>query len=115
MERAIGERGRYPAVNVLRSLSRTMPGCNSEEQIAMIRVARQNMSVYDDMAELVRLGAYRHGTDAAVDRAIELRPALETFLSQRREERADLESGYRDLAAILGMPYAGTAGAEGQI
>jgi flagellum-specific ATP synthase len=112
LERSIAERGRYPAVNVLRSLSRTMPGCNTEEQNRMIRLARQNMSVYEDMAELIRLGAYRHGTDAAVDRAIELRPGLEHFLSQRREERADLETGYRDLASILGIPYTGTAAEE---
>jgi flagellum-specific ATP synthase len=109
LERSIAERGRYPAVNVLRSLSRTMPNCNTEEQITMIRLARQNMAVYDDMAELIRLGAYRHGTDPAVDRAIELRPGLEHFLSQRREERTDLETGYRDLAAILGIPYAGAS------
>jgi len=93
LERAIAERGRYPAVNVLRSLSRTMPACNTEPQNDMIRVARQNMSVYDDMAELIRLGAYRRGTDQTVDRAIELRPALEKFLSQRRDERSDLETG----------------------
>jgi flagellum-specific ATP synthase len=88
-----------------------MPGCNTEEQNTMIRLARQNMSVYDDMAELIRLGAYRHGTDAAVDRAIELHPALEQFLSQRREERSDLETGYHDLAAILGLAYAGAGAA----
>jgi flagellum-specific ATP synthase len=40
-----------------------------------------------------------------VDRAIELRPALEAFLSQRREEHTDLETGYHQLAAILGLPY----------
>jgi flagellum-specific ATP synthase len=80
----------------------------------MIRLARQNMSVYDDMAELIRLGAYRHGTDPAVDRAIELRPGLEHFLSQRREERSDLETGYRDLAAILGIPYAGAPAGEAE-
>ena len=109
LERAIAERGRYPALNVLRSLSRTMPACNNEQQNDMIRVARQNMSVYDDMAELIRLGAYRRGTDQTVDRAIELRPALEKFLSQRRDERSDLETGYRELAGILGLPY-GEAG-----
>jgi flagellum-specific ATP synthase len=112
LERAIAERGRYPAVNVLRSLSRTMPACNTEPQNDMIRVARQNMSVYDDMAELIRLGAYRRGTDQAVDRAIELRPALEKFLSQRREEKSDLESGYRELATILDMPYGAAPAAE---
>jgi flagellum-specific ATP synthase len=43
-----------------------------------------------------------------VDKAIELRPALEKFLSQRKSERSDLETGYRELAAILDMPYDGT-------
>jgi flagellum-specific ATP synthase len=109
MERAIAERGRYPAINVLRSLSRTMPNCNNEQQNDMIRIARQNMSVYDDMAELIRLGAYRRGTDATVDRAIALRPALEKFLTQRKNERSDLESGYEELAAIVDMPYDGAA------
>jgi flagellum-specific ATP synthase len=112
LERSIAERGRYPAVNVLRSLSRTMPGCNNEEQNAMIRVARQNMSVYEDMAELIRLGAYRRGTDPAVDRAMELRPALEHFLSQRREEHTDLETGYQQLAGIVQMPYSEPAKSE---
>jgi flagellum-specific ATP synthase len=112
LERSIAERGRYPAVNILRSLSRTMPGCNNEQQIAMIRVARQNMSVYEDMAELIRLGAYRRGTDPAVDRAIDLRPALEQFLSQRREEHSDLETGYRQLADIVAMPYVDPANGE---
>ena len=105
LERSIAERGRYPAVNVLRSLSRTMPNCNTEPQNDMIRIARQNMSVYDDMAELIRLGAYRRGTDAAVDRAVELRADLERFLSQQKNERSDLETGYRELAAILGLTY----------
>jgi flagellum-specific ATP synthase len=109
LERSIAERGRYPAINVLRSLSRTMPNCNNEQQIDMIRVARQNMSVYDDMAELIRLGAYRRGTDATVDRAIALRPALEKFLTQRKNERSDLDSGYEELAAIVDMPYDGAA------
>jgi flagellum-specific ATP synthase len=109
LERSIAERGRYPAVNILRSLSRTMPGCNTEPQNAMIRVARQNMSVYEDMAELIRLGAYRRGTDPAVDRAIELRPALEHFLSQRREEHTDLETGYQELAGIVGLAYEAAA------
>jgi flagellum-specific ATP synthase len=88
-----------------------MPNCNNEQQNDMIRVARQNMSVYDDMAELIRLGAYRRGTDPTVDRAIELRPALEKFLAQRKTERSDLEAGYQELAAIVAMPYDGADGA----
>ena len=105
LERSIAERGRYPAVNVLRSLSRTMPNCNSDAETDIIRRARQHLSVYEDMAELIRLGAYRKGTDPAVDEAIRLYPAIEAFLSQKRSERSDLHSSYCLLADILDLPH----------
>ena len=70
MERAIAERGRYPAINILRSISRTMPGCNTEDENLLVTRARQLMATYDDMAELIRLGAYRMGSDPKVDEAI---------------------------------------------
>ena len=110
LERQIGERGRYPAVNVLRSLSRTMPGCNGEAENALILRARKLLSTYEDMAEMIRLGAYRRGSDPLVDEAIAYQPALERFLSQGKREQADLARGYRDLKAILDGPAAaGTA------
>ena len=101
LERAIGERGRYPAVNVLRSLSRTMPGCNAPEEQAIVDEARRVLAAYENMAELIRLGAYRAGSDPEVDRAIKLYPHIEAFLRQAKAERADLSSGYEQLAAIL--------------
>jgi flagellum-specific ATP synthase len=102
LDRAIAERGRYPAINVLRSVSRTMPQCNSEEENRLVLAARAYLATYEDMAELIRLGAYRAGTDPRVDEAIRYYPAVETFLSQKKEERADLASGYAALADILG-------------
>ncbi len=101
LDRAIAERGRYPAVNVLRSISRTMPGCNEENENQLIAAARGYLAVYEDMAELIRLGAYRRGSDPRVDEAIRYYPALEAFLSQKKEERADFASGYAALADIL--------------
>ena len=83
LDRSIGERGRYPAVDVLRSLSRTVPGCLSPDERALAARARRLLSVQAEMADLVRLGAYRVGTDAAVDEA--LRVALRVV-----EERAEL-------------------------
>jgi flagellum-specific ATP synthase len=104
LDRAIAERGRYPAINLLRSISRTMPGCNSEAENQLVRAARGHLSTYEDMAELIRLGAYRRGSDPRVDEAIHYYPALEAFLSQRKDERADLASGYAGLAQILSSP-----------
>jgi flagellum-specific ATP synthase len=66
-----------------------------------LQKAREFMSVFADMEELIRLGAYRKGSDPQVDRAIALYPALEAFLSQQREERTSIADGYTMLEAIL--------------
>jgi len=101
MERAIAERGRYPAINVLRSISRTMPGCVPVKVRPVLQKARELMSVFADMEELIRLGAYRKGSDPKVDRAIAINPALEAFLTQQREERTSIADGYVMLEAIV--------------
>jgi flagellum-specific ATP synthase len=101
LERAIAERGRYPAVNVLKSLSRAMPQCNSEQEQAVVVKARAELAIYEDMAELIRLGAYRAGTNPDVDRAIKLYPQIESFLKQNKDERATLAAGYATLSKIL--------------
>lgn len=101
LERKIAERGRLPAVNVLKSVSRTMPACNSDEENKLVSKAKRLLSVYDDMAEMIRLGAYRKGSDAEVDEAIKYYPKLEEFLNQRPEESSDLKDCYDKLKAIL--------------
>ncbi|HEU0071343.1 MAG TPA: flagellar protein export ATPase FliI [Alphaproteobacteria bacterium] len=101
LERSIAERGRYPAINLLRSLSRAMPGCNTEDENKLVSRARELLSAYEDMAEMIRLGAYRPGSDPKTDEAIRYYPALDGFLKQQRHQRADLDGGYAELAAIL--------------
>ncbi|MEL7027887.1 MAG: flagellar protein export ATPase FliI [Pseudomonadota bacterium] len=105
MERKIAERGRYPAINVLKSVSRTMPGCNSPEENAVVTRARRMMATYEDMAELIRIGAYQRGADPAVDEAIAHYEPLEAFLTQSKEERSDLAATYAALADILGPSH----------
>ncbi len=102
LDRAIAERGRYPAVNVLRSISRTMPACNTPEQNALVDRARQMLATYEDMAELIRLGAYRRGTDPRIDEAIQFNPSLEAFLAQNIEEATALEACYQRLSDLFG-------------
>ncbi len=101
LDRAIAERGRYPAIDILRSVSRTMPGCNSAEETALVNGARAILATYENMAELIRLGAYKRGSDAKIDQAIEYYPALETFLRQAKRERSSLEEGYAGLAELM--------------
>lgn len=103
MERAIAERGRYPAINVLKSVSRTMPRCVPEAQLPVLRKAKQLMATFSDMEELIRLGAYRKGSDPTVDEAIRRHEPLETFLTQWKDEATSLEEGYSRLANLLEM------------
>jgi len=101
LSRSIANRGRYPAVDVLKSISRSMPRCLTEDQAKLVKRGREILSIYEDMAELIRIGAYRKGSDPKVDEAIELYPALEAFLSQLPNEKFSLEKGYELLAAAL--------------
>jgi flagellum-specific ATP synthase len=102
LDRAIAERGRYPAVDILRSISRAMPQCNNADENRLVTAARAHIATYENMAELIRLGAYRSGSDPSVDAAIRHYPALEAFLTQAKDDRASLAAGYEGLAAALG-------------
>ncbi|MFC3076790.1 flagellar protein export ATPase FliI [Phenylobacterium terrae] len=102
MERAIAERGRFPAINVLKSISRTMPGCHQPHEREIVQGARRALSAYTNMEELIRIGAYRTGSDPEVDRAIALNPALEAFLAQDKDESTSLDEAFGRLAGILG-------------
>jgi len=112
LERAIADRGRYPAINILRSVSRMLPDCNTEEENQLIRRARRLMATYEDMAEMIRLGAYRRGSDPQVDEAIHYHEDLEAFLSQQKDEQADLMEGYAVLADILDQSPGSASAAE---
>lgn len=103
MERDIADRGRYPAINVLKSISRAMPKVLSDPRNAVIRRAKQIISTYEDMAELIRLGAYRKGSDPKVDEAIKIYPQIEEFLAQNKDDRTMIGDSFKRLAAIVGM------------
>lgn len=103
MERKIADRGRYPAINVLKSVSRSLPNAIAADYFAILRRAKQVISTYEDMAELIRLGAYRRGSDLAVDEAIQLYPEIEAFLTQNKDENTSIDDGFARLASILRM------------
>lgn len=107
MQREIAERGRYPAINVLKSISRSLPMAFTDTQNEIVKRAKQVVSTYEDMAELIRLGAYKKGSDNAVDEAIELYPRIENFLSQNKLEHATIDQSFAALGEILGIDYEG--------
>ena len=101
LDRRIGEAGRYPAVDVLRSLSRTVPGCLQPSERLLAARARAILSTYAEMADLVRLGAYKPGADPAVDEAVRLAPRIERVLHQGRGDPVSLAESFAALAAAL--------------
>jgi flagellum-specific ATP synthase len=94
LDRRIAERGRFPAVDVARSLSRSVPGCNSASENELASRARRLLAIRSDVSEIVRLGAYRPGSDADVDQALALTPRIEAVLRQRREEGSELTTTF---------------------
>jgi len=101
LSRTIAERGRFPAVDIVKSVSRTMPGCHNETNQKLIKRARRLLSRYNDMEELIRIGAYKKGADPEVDEAIQYYQALENFLHQPAEEKSNINDGFNQLNAIL--------------
>lgn len=103
LDRAIANRNRYPAVNVLSSVSRTMPACNSPAEVDVIAKAKKILTIYNDMAELIRLGAYRKGSDAATDEAIVYQPKLEQFMNQQKDDKSQIGEDFQQMAKLLDL------------
>ena len=112
LDRALAERGHFPSINVLKSVSRAMPNCNTAEENILVNQARRLVATYNDMEELIRLGAYKQGTDKDVDLAIAYHAQLEGFLRQLEEEHTSLSDCYEQLADILAKIIAKPAKAE---
>lgn len=101
MDRSIADRGRYPAIDILKSVSRSLPGAITPERNDILRRAKQIITTYEDMAELIRLGAYRKGSDPAVDEAIRIYPEIENFLRQNKDERTIIDDAFLQLENII--------------
>jgi flagellum-specific ATP synthase len=87
LSRKIANSGRFPAVDVLRSLSRLFREITTPAQQEAAGRIRDMLSAYEESADLIRIGAYQRGASAALDCAIDTMPAIETFLRQRIDER----------------------------
>ena len=101
LERNIADKGRYPAIDILKSVSRMMPDCNTADENLVVSKARSLLASYEEMADMIRLGAYRKGSDPKIDEAIVYYPSLEQFLTQDKNEKIKIEDGYQQLTEIL--------------
>lgn len=101
LDRRIAERGRFPAIDILKSVSRSAFDAPGSRSLSVAREARALASVYEDMREMIRIGAYKAGANPEVDAAIAFQARLETFLAQAREEKVSAATAQSDLAAML--------------
>lgn len=99
LDREIAERGRYPAIDVLRSVSRSLPAAATSSENQLLSDLRKLMGAFDRNAMMIRAGLYAQGTDPDVDQAIAIEHELESFLS-RTDGQLCAES-YRQLELIL--------------
>jgi FliI/YscN family ATPase len=92
LSRDLAERGHYPAIDPLSSLSRVQPRLIDSDHASDVRSLRAHLARYRDAEEMIRLGAYVAGTDSATDVAVQLMPSINRFLRQERDESSDYGS-----------------------
>ena len=101
LSRKIAGRGIYPAIDVLNSISRTMPRCNTEYENKLVNKARSIISQYTDMEDMIRIGAYKAGSDPQVDESIKYIDEINRFISQNYNENDTLKDSYSKLTKII--------------
>jgi len=100
MDRKIAERGRFPAIDLLRSVSRSLPEAATADENILISQARRLLGTYDRAEMMIQAGLYAKGSDPQVDLAIKVWPALDAFLAEDAPPDG-VEGSFRRLAAAL--------------
>lgn len=99
LERTIAERGRFPAIDIRRSVSRSLPAAASETENALLSEGRRMLGAYEDSEMIVRAGLYKPGMDPTIDKAVRVWPALDAFFAAR--EPRGPEASFARLKSVL--------------
>lgn len=102
LSRALAHQGHYPAIDVLRSISRLMNDLTTPAQTALANRVRGWLATHRDAEDLISIGAYRTGTSPRIDEAVAKIEAVNAFLRQPLEERVSLADSVAALAAVAG-------------
>lgn len=100
LDRRIAERGRFPAVDLLRSVSRSLPGAANPDENALIARARSIFGAWERAEMMVQAGLYARGSDAGTDQAIRLWPGLDAFLAEDAPPEG-IQGSFARLAGLL--------------
>ena len=103
LNRKIANRGHYPAIDVLASVSRVMPDIVGKEHKAAANAFRRFMAVYNDAEDLINIGAYVKGSNVSIDEAIDKHDDIEDFLTQSTEEKFEFDDTINALERIAGI------------
>ncbi|QDL94776.1 FliI/YscN family ATPase (plasmid) [Paroceanicella profunda] len=104
LDREIAERGRFPAIDIRRSVSRALPGVASGPENALLSRARRLLGIYEQALPMIQTGLYAAGSDAQIDEAIRLHQGLDALFARRS---ASVEDSFAGLAEALGAPPPG--------
>lgn len=106
LSRAIAERGRYPAIDLLQSVSRSLPDAATEQENQKIGEARRLLGAYQQAEVMIQSGLYSSGSDPVLDQAVRAWPELDAFVA--RNEAGDIKSSFDRLNLILRRSGSGT-------
>lgn len=101
LDRRLAEAGQYPAINVLKSVSRLMNQIANENHIEIATRVRDLMATYEENSELIQIGAYKHGTNQHIDEAIQFQPRIISFLKQGIHEKETFNESIQKLEQLL--------------
>lgn len=102
LDRSLANKGQYPAVNVLKSISRVMNNIAEREHIKSAERLRDLLSTYYNSEDLINIGAYKKGSSKEIDEAIQLYPQIISFLKQGTHEKSTMEESINSLYALIG-------------
>lgn len=100
LDRRLTSQNHYPPISILDSLSRLVTSVCDAEHLARIQYLRQLLASYAASEDLIRVGAYQKGTDPVLDKALQVLPALNAFLRQRKDEKITFEQARAQLLAL---------------
>jgi len=100
LSRKLANRGQYPAIDVLASVSRVMDKVVSREQVKAARRVKELMARYNENEDAITYGMYNRGTDPQIDECMDLEPQIREFLQQERDERCTFAEAQSRLGSI---------------
>ncbi len=102
LSRELANRGHYPAIDVLKSVSRCQSDVISDVHKKNIAFLLHKLALYRESEDMIQLGAYARGSNPELDTAIELMPSLNLFLSQAAEKSNSLEETLAWMVKLVG-------------